>query len=56
MNYDPVEYCRECDRVRPKDTMCWASVNKKRRVCSDCRERIEREREKAKQRAKEGKR
>ena len=53
MNYSlATAYCFECGRCRPVAEMDFVSANKKRKACADCRERIEREREKAKKRAK----
>ena len=45
-------YCFECGRCRPVAEMDFASPGKKRKACSDCRARIDREREKVRQRTK----
>ena len=42
MNHEPVLYCFECKRVRPKDEMQFVSPGKKRKACAQCRERIDR--------------
>ena len=52
MNYDPIEYCFQCQRVRPKETMGWASPGKKRRACDECIEKINGFRETAKEKLK----
>ena len=52
MNYDPHEYCFQCQRVRPKETMGWASQNKKRRACDECIARIHGHRKMAREKSK----
>lgn len=50
MNYEPVLYCFECGRVRPREEMEFVSPGKKRKACTQCRERIDRFRRAAKRR------
>ena len=50
MNHEPVLYCFECGRVRPRDEMEFVSPTKKRKACAQCRERIARCRELARER------
>lgn len=47
MNYDPYMYCRECRRVRPSEGFkpMAADGSKKRTVCGECVEKIQKFRE-----------
>ena len=52
MNYDPVGFCFAGNHIVKKADLEYIDPKRRRLACPGCRERIEREREKAKQRAK----
>lgn len=40
MNYDPVKFCWQCQRSKPRDSFGPVRPGSKRQACEQCREKI----------------